>query len=112
MSDTRFRLEIGLDPETLEVLRGILEVAAAEKATTEKAETKKAPAETKPTEPDPFEEDTKTYARSDVKKALQDYAGKHDKAAAIKIIKEVGGAEALSQIPEDKFAAVVAACNG
>ena len=52
----------------------------------------------------------KTYTRADVGKALQNYARKHGVAAAIKIKTEVGG-ETILQIPEDKFAAVIAACK-
>lgn len=49
------------------------------------------------------------YERADVKKALQDYGAKHgmDKAQALFI--KVSGVKALSDLPIEKFAEVIAA---
>ena len=53
----------------------------------------------------------KTYTRADVKKALQEYVIKRGVNATSKILTEIGGSDTIIQIPEDKFAAVIAACK-
>lgn len=46
-----------------------------------------------------------------VKDALKAYAKEHSKDEAKKVIKEVGGVDKLDEIPEDKFSAVLIACE-
>lgn len=58
---------------------------------------------------EPSAEPEVKYERADVKKALQDYGAKHgmDKAQALFI--KVSGVKALSDLPVEKFAEVIAA---
>lgn len=49
-----------------------------------------------------------TYERADVKKALQDYGKKHGMDKAQALFQKVGGVKALSDLPIEKFAEVIA----
>lgn len=50
-----------------------------------------------------------TYERADVKQALQDYGKKHGMDKAQALFLKVGGVKALSDLPIEKFAAVIEA---
>jgi len=48
-----------------------------------------------------------TYERADVKKALQEYGAKHGMPEAQKLFKDASGVTSLSDLPIEKFAAVI-----
>lgn len=50
-----------------------------------------------------------TYERADVKQALQDYGKKNGMDKAQALFQKVGGVKALSDLPIEKFAAVIEA---
>lgn len=47
----------------------------------------------------------------DVRAALKEYAALEDKAAAIKILKDVGKAPSIGELDESNYQAVIDACN-
>jgi len=55
------------------------------------------------------DEDEKPLTRADVKSALQAYAKKHDKPAAVKAMKDTAGVTSLSELEESDFPAVIKA---
>lgn len=105
----------------LETLAALAAGAASSPAATPEAPAKQTRTRQKveATTPPPAEDDflsdppaapeTPKYERADVKKALQEYGAKHgmDKAQALFI--KVSGVKALSDLPVEKFAEVIAA---
>jgi hypothetical protein len=49
--------------------------------------------------------------RNDVLTALRQHGVLQSQAAANRLLQEVGGVDALADLPESKFAAVIAACG-
>lgn len=59
--------------------------------------------------PEPKPEPEPKFERADVKKALQEYGSKHGMDKAQELFKKISGVGALSELPIEKFAAVIAA---
>lgn len=51
------------------------------------------------------------HTREEVRQKIKEYAALESKEAAIAILKDVGGAASLTELSEDKFDAVYAACD-
>lgn len=51
------------------------------------------------------------HTREEVRAKIKEYAALESKEAAIKILKEVGGAASLTELSKDKFDAVFEACD-
>jgi hypothetical protein len=56
---------------------------------------------------EPVAKEEPKYERADVKKALQDYGSKKGMDKAQKLLLDEGGVKALSDLPIEKFAAVI-----
>ncbi|ADK73447.1 membrane spanning protein TolA [Roseobacter phage RDJL Phi 1] len=83
----------------------------ADAAAKKKAEEEAAAAEAEAAEEeDEKEDDTPSVSREDVKNALKDYAALEGKDAAITILKDHGAAS-ITELAEDKYADVIAACG-
>jgi archaellum component FlaD/FlaE len=81
-----------------------------------KKEKKKPAAKKKAAKKEEPEEETEEVDEDDltldhVREALRDYAAEHGKPAAKKIMDEVAGVKKMDDIPEDKFADVILACE-
>lgn len=61
----------------------------------------------------PFDDDeAPTYTLAEVRGKLKAYAALEDKAAAIKVLREIGGATSVSELAAENYAKVVEACEG
>lgn len=54
----------------------------------------------------------KMISKDDVRNALVQLSAGKGKDAALTILKSIGGADKLGDVPEDKYAAIVEACHG
>ena len=85
--------------------------AAAEKKAKEEAEAKaKEEAEAAAAAEEEEKSDEPEFTREDVKAKLKDYAALEGKEAAIGILKDHGAAS-ITELAEDKYADVIAACG-
>lgn len=109
--------QLGLETEELQ--KQSLNSVTKKKTKTEKVEEvaeekPKKKKEKKPKKEEPVEEkeaDEEGLDLDAVREALRAYSKEHGKPAAKAIIKDVAGCSKMDDIPEDKFSAVIVACE-